>query len=383
MSVDPRPLAIVFGVFPPPVTGMTLCTECIADHLAKRLNVYRANVSNNAARITWSFRLKKLLRALAMLLRLATRPQFRGAVLYMPLNAVAALYYNIAAALIARLRGWPTAVHHHVYLYINRYDWRLRLLDRLLGPSGLHLVLCTTMRAQLVELYRLKTPCAIVPSTILVLGQDDHSAPALSNGAGDTLRRLGHMSNLCKSKGTLLAIDTFAKLRDSGEDIKLVVAGPILEPEVEQGIAAAKQRYPESFDYRGPVYGDAKQRFFEDIDLFLFPSTYPQEAQPIVLSEAFSYGKPALAIGISCIPSLMGQPGWHVPRGVNFTDFAANLITKWRDDPNEYAAARQLALRRVEGLKQEAQQALENLAAWARGEETGDFITRSTAEHKT
>lgn len=368
-----RPLVIVLGVFPPPVTGMSLCTERVAKAFAEQCDVDRANVSDGSPRVTWAFRIRKSLRMIAVLVRLALKPGLRGAVLYMPLNAAAAMYFNLAAAAIARLRGWRTVVHHHVYLYLNRRDWRVGLLDRLIGSRGLHLPLCTDMRQRLIDLYDIQAPCAYVPSTIMLAGEE-RTASEPPAGVSRPVRRLGHISNLTQAKGAIIAIRTFAKLCEEGQDVELIVAGPATEQIVDDEIAAAAQKFPGRFDYRGPVYGAAKAAFFDDIDVLLFPSSFRYEAQPIVLSEAFAYGKPALAFGISCIPSLVGHSEWHVcPQG-DFAEFAGGLFKHWQAHPERYAAARRIAFDRANALERDAELALQRLVAWVCQEDTGDFV---------
>jgi glycosyltransferase involved in cell wall biosynthesis len=373
-SDNSRPLVIALGVFPPPVTGMSVCTERVATELARRCRVYRANVSDGSPRITWSFRIRKFLRMLVALAGLAVKPSLRGAVLYMPLNATTAMYYNIAAAAIARVRGWRTVVHHHVYLYLRRRDWRVWVLDRLMGRCGLHLPLCPDMRQRLIDLYSIHAACAYVPSTIMLVDGAEAPAAAPAPAASRPVRRLGHISNLTQAKGAIVAIQTFEQLRAEGRDVELVIAGPATEPEVEAAIVAAQQKHNGTFDYRGPVYGPAKEAFFNDIDVLLFPSTFRYEAQPIVLSEAFAVGKPALSYGISCIPSLSLRPEWQVcPQG-DYLTFAGDLFKHWQDQPAAYAEARQFALDRAATLTRDAEQALTNLTAWVCGENPTGFI---------
>ena len=57
---------------------------------------------------------------------------------------------------------------------------------------------------------------------------------------------------------------------------------------------------PASGLLRGTVLGEAKSRFYADIDLFLFPSLYAHETQSIVVPEAMAAGMPVLvaAFGI-------------------------------------------------------------------------------------
>ncbi len=351
---------------------MSLCTARVADFLDGKCQVHRLDLSDASPCISWKFRLNKLLRCAWAVTKLALGPRFRGATLYMPINAGAAMYYNLAAALIARLRGWRTIVHHHVYLYLRAYDWRVRVLDRLLGKRGLHLVLCPDMRRRMIELYDAETPCAYLPSTIV--GSMDGRASAPTSAENRAPRRLGHISNLTEAKGAVVAIRTFAKLRSEGHDVEMILAGPSTEPAVDRAIEEAQRQFGASFDYRGPVYGEEKTRFFQDIDVLLFPSTFRLEAQPIVLSEAFAFGKPALAIAISCVPSLIGPAAWHACPKQDFVEFAARLLSQWRAHPEEYSAAQEYATRRSRELSNEAANSLARLADWIDRGECGGFI---------
>ena len=48
-------------------------------------------------------------------------------------------------------------------------------------------------------------------------------------------------------------------------------------------IPAGQYEFGDVMEYRGPVYGEDKRSFFMDIDVFLFPTIYENEAQPLVM----------------------------------------------------------------------------------------------------
>ena len=52
--------------------------------------------------------------------------------------------------------------------------------------------------------------------------------------------------------------------------------------------------FDRAVDYLGFVSGDAKQRLFEEGDLFCFPTYYPGENQPVNLIEALAFGLPVV-----------------------------------------------------------------------------------------
>ena len=70
-------------------------------------------------------------------------------------------------------------------------------------------------------------------------------------------------------------------------------------------VREALKKYPDSINYRGPVHGSNKKEFFNDIHIMLFPSRYKNEAQPLVVFEALSYGVPVICFNRGCIENMV------------------------------------------------------------------------------
>ncbi|TWT36685.1 Glycosyl transferases group 1 [Posidoniimonas corsicana] len=355
--------ATVFAVLPPPTTGMTLCTRLIADRLGVQGNVRELNLSDGSPKITFSFRVAKLFRTFGALLRLLMGAS-RGGALYMSVNARRAMWYNIAAAAAARLWGSRVAAHHHIYAYITRKDWRVRVLDRVMGASGVHVVLCDDMRDNLDRLYGCRAGFLQLPSTVMMTRQDSgpqHAAESPYEGQREF--RVGHLANLSYDKGIDYVFEMFDQLRSAHRDVRLVLAGPVMDAEARRRIDGAQRDYPDQIDYRGPVYGEDKERFFRDIDVLLLPSRF--DAQPVVISEAFERGKPVIALGWSCIPGLIGpNDRWTVcPKG-DYVKQSNEVIGGWISAPNSYPADARRALDRAAELRQDAEQSLHEFCTW-------------------
>jgi glycosyltransferase involved in cell wall biosynthesis len=359
----PRGEAIALGVFPPPVTGMTLCTERVTKALESAGPVRRLNLSSGAALITLGFRLRKLARLLAALPQLLFhRRRAQRVVLYMPCNRGLAMYYNLAAAAIARFRGFRVALHHHGYNYLNRYDWRVKLIDRVMGPGSVHLVLCPHMVDALRQRYTPRAQTQILPSTILL--EEGPLNDPLATRAPHTSLRIGHLSNLSHAKGIDHVLNLFDWLAVANRNVSLVLAGPATDDVARQSIAACLAKYGDRVQWLGPVYSAEKEKFFRQIDLFLLPSR--NEAQPVVISEAFSSGKPVIAFGRSCIPGLFGpHAAGDIPPTGDFVEPAAKLIEGWLADPTEYERQVRLAKQRAIELHGEAQVCMQQFVQWA------------------
>ena len=159
----------VHAVLPPPVTGMTVCTECVAAAVEGRATVRRYNWSIGSPTVTNWFRFVKMLRALATPTRLLLWSRPSHGVFYMPCNAGFATIYNFLALSAARLCGYRCVLHHHYYSYVDQFQWRIKLLTSLLGTNDLQILLCPEMEDRFRGLYGRMLPLAIIPSTIQLL----------------------------------------------------------------------------------------------------------------------------------------------------------------------------------------------------------------------
>jgi glycosyltransferase involved in cell wall biosynthesis len=128
-----------------------------------------------------------------------------------------------------------------------------------------------------------------------------------------------------------------------------VLAGPAPSPAEEALVRQALSELGDRLEWRGAVHGDAKLRFFRDIDVFVFPTRYPYEAQPNVVLEALSAGNHVVAPDRGCIrEDLERLGGTCVPREHEatveiWTDILAGLLR----DPDALMRARAESSRTV------------------------------------
>ncbi|MGE3243082.1 MAG: glycosyltransferase family 4 protein [Pirellulales bacterium] len=363
----------VHGVLPPPVTGMTACTQSLIELTRPLLKVDSYNWSNSMPKITPRFRLAKLVRALGSPWKLLFSRRAEQHVFYMPANSGLALYLNMFAIAAARIRGYRCALHHHIYTYLNRYDWRIELLDLLLGQNGLHLVLCPHMEQQLRALYSCRPAIAVVPSSIQLLQSSFAKDDPVPLSALPQRFRLGHIANLSIAKGLPIAIDTLRALRQAGSDVQLVLAGPVQSQVEQRMIVEAQAEFGSALEYRGPVYGAEKRRFYDEVHVVLFPTRYP-DAQPLVVTEAFGCGRPVLSYGRGCIPGMMGaRAEWSIDPSADFVAQATRQIRSWEEDGRAFAAACLYARQRYEQMLADADSAINDFVTWVRGRGTDGF----------
>lgn len=164
-------------------------------------------------------------------------------------------------------------------------------------------------------------------------------------------------------------ITVFSALRERGVLATLTLAGPAADREAESLIEGAKSRFGGDVAWLGPVSGVDKTRFFAGIDVFLFPTRYVNEAEPLVLYEAMNGGVPVIATRRGCIEEQVGNAGLVLAEGKDFEPLALTALQKFSSDPESLAAASALASSRLSYVQAQAQTGLAKVLDWFSGPE--------------
>ena len=211
---------------------------------------------------------------------------------------------------IARFRGHRIFLHHHTRSHLSADTSRLDFLAKNAGPDAIHITICETMSAMTIaaschvkHVINLSNVGVVnvSPSIASAKIQKFADRPQDSVKSSRSSVVLGHMSNLSVEKGLGRVIDAFSAAKKAGLADRLILAGPAENEESQSVIEKARHDLGDLMDWRGPVYGTAKETFFKDIDVFLFPSLYVDETQGIVNLEALATGTPVLAYNLCCI----------------------------------------------------------------------------------
>lgn len=298
------------AALPPPLNGQSNCNAAMLAEMARRGAAVRLHDIGGTI-------VSKLLGVGRAVLAVLTGAR-RGDRAYLSIPGQAGVWLFVPLALALRLRGIEHAVHHHSFRPINRGPMRgMRMLVAAGGRRQRHVLLSGNMRRRFAGLY---------------MEGDSDRAMALSNAylfgpqlvvADRPVRpvTLGHMSVLTRDKGVGYLLDLFASLTARGNDWRLVIAGPCADPSLRAGIDAAVAADPGRITYLGAVTGPDKERFFADIDLFVLPTTLVDEAEPLVMLEAFGRGVEVVANDTGCIRDRIRTPD-HLLTGDRKADAA-------------------------------------------------------------
>lgn len=355
LNVESKPPHVVAIVqLPPPVTGLSAMNSHMVDALrdagllAEVANIAPALNSRRASKVLG--RLIRVLRAGGVLF---TAKRRGATTLYMPSDGGIGIILNIGLGIVARLLGYRLWIHHHSFAYLNRRS-RLMALLLLIAPSDTgHLILCEGMLTRLRDRYprawMTRRHHAHVLSNAFVIevqeASESHGQPLV----------IGHLANLTQEKGAVRFVEIFKSLRTEGVQITARIAGPIGDAETNSAIESAAATYPTSFYWSGPLYGEAKAEFYRSLDVFVFPTRYADEAQPLVLLEALAGGCAILSTDLGCIGCDHGEAPGLIASDDAF-DEAAKLWLKRHTDVHTRVALPQSA-RSVVGRAKSAAEA--------------------------
>jgi glycosyltransferase involved in cell wall biosynthesis len=154
--------------------------------------------------------------------------------------------------------------------------------------------------------------------------------PGTSAG-GDGVPVILFLSNLLRSKGVFVLLESCKILAERNVAFKCIIAGGDGDLTVAGLESYARQMGLENrVVFPGKCIGAAKEDLFINSDIFVLPTYYFNECMPLVLLEAMKYSLPVVSTFEGAIPELVddGVTGFLVPQKDPFllADRIENLI---------------------------------------------------------
>lgn len=309
-----QPLIFFTGPFPPPVHGMAVATGLLAEALGERFQVRRFNIA--ARRLTG---LKTLDIPVRMLRALWTLTSFawlsfrrRPEVVVIALSVGYAKVFDLACIAIGLLASRPIYITHHSFVVFSRVtpDRLIKIALPLLRRCK-HITLCERMKLELISAWNVgDANVAVLSNAALVripttnLDAESSSIQSVRRGA----YHLGFIANLCAEKGLWTFLDTVDRLQAIGHTVVATIAGPVepadalLEKKLKQRLHAMK-----NVSWLGAVHGRERTHFYQELDLLVFPTVYPNESEPLVILEALVHGVPVMTTPRGCIANSLAD----------------------------------------------------------------------------
>ncbi len=326
-DITTNSVVCVVGAFPPPVHGMATINAAVKNEIensgGRTLAIDISPPGLDRTIVSHLVRIRKVAWGLAKLIRFLLAR--KRAVVYMSVSGGFGQVYELLFVLMTRLFGGTVYIHHHSFSYMARRRLLMGFLVKAAGRDARHILLCPTMQAAFTAIYRFGG------LTYIVSNSGVHDLGGRKFSPRSKVENIGFISNISESKGIFDFIVIFKELNKKSEGFRAFVAGPFEDEKTKLSFVNKSEKLND-FCYLGPVYGEEKNRFFEKIDLLVFPTKYMNEAEPLVIYEALSRGIPVLATKRGCISGMLeGGGGGTVPEGG--VDEAIEQILVWRRSP--------------------------------------------------
>ncbi len=349
-DTDARPVAESRGplwflaALPPPLNGQSNCNRAMQDILQSHVDLTLLDPGRT--------RLGKLWCAVANAVALMVHGR-RGRVAYISIPGQNGVWLLLLAILAMRVRGMTMWFHHHSFRPINQGPLRaMRALVACAGSRQHHILLSERMRERFAALYLPgRAKAALAFSNTVLFPPDCRKAIATRPERPLTL---GHVSVLTRAKGIYHLLDLFEVLQTGIPDLRMIIAGPSDDADLLKAVRRAVERHPDAVEYRGAVAGDEKARFYRDIDAFILPTTLIDEAEPLVMIEAYEQGVEVFASATGCIPDRIRKRGHLLT--LNLAEDSERIAPLARLSGQEWADRRKTCRAHVCELTEEARE---------------------------
>lgn len=305
---------LIIGPFPKPINGCSLANQVLLKQLELKkeisvaiINTSSKNISSeNVGRFSFGkvFSFLKVYKKTGKISKsdiVYTTPgqTFFGIVKYMP--------FYIYCLLTSR----PYIIHIHGNHLGNEYKSLKGLKKRafafFIRRASAGIVLSESLKTNFDGLLN--------PKKVFIVenfAQDDLLQKTGTAKPKDKLRLL-YLSNLMEEKGIVDFLDSLILLKNAGIVLEADIAGKI-EDESETIINTKFRELQGFINYHGVVSGQSKTDLLEKSNVFVLPTYYRMEGQPISLIEAMAAGNIIVTTKFSGIPDIIStENGFFVP----------------------------------------------------------------------
>ena len=276
--------------------------------------------------------------------------------LYLALSGGHGQIFDWPYVMIAKIFGSRIFIHHHSFAYLNSPNIFNRVLLAMVRKET-HIVLSEGMGLALANTYKLDSNLVKVVSNAAFYAPMNPRARAETDSCSAI--RLGFLSNITFEKGFVEFFEVLSELKKRGVAFQAMIAGPV-SPDAA---ARFSQLLSSSSDtvYLGPIYGGTKERFYDQLDVFLFPTHYANEAEPLVIHEALRSGVQVIACDRGAIAEMLSNGAGLVFTREDFAQSAALHIERLSRDRAKLRIAQRLSLEQFQRNRSVAHTAIAEL----------------------
>lgn len=289
---------LMIGPFPGSLNGQTIANQTAFEGLSAMYNVERINTLKENTFTDKSkqgkFIFSKFFRILKELLN-EIKIIFKGNydVVYMTSGQSFLGFMRFTPYMLTCIiKGIPYYNHIHGGYFRRMYDSQSRFKQKLLNffikkSTGM-IVLGNSLRTMFKGILE-EDKIYVCENGVQddVVATEDEIKEKIERYKKDTKKRVIYLSNLMVEKGILDLLKASEKFSD--DEIEFNLAGAI-EPSIKNIVEDYLKKYPNKIKYHGIVRGEEKKKLLLENYIFILPTYYSNEGQPISILEAYATG---------------------------------------------------------------------------------------------
>ncbi len=329
----PRMKVLMIGPFPPVVNGVTICNEYLFRSLtANGLNVSRINTETGkiASLQGDKISIRKILAFLTIYLEifktfsndvmyLTTGQTFWGVVKYLPF------------VMVCRLARIPYVLHvHGAYMciaYLKLTGSKKAVFKYIVNNSKTVIALSDSLALEIKQVFGTERV------DVVENFYDPKLIDPLFKRAESPIPRFLFLSNLMLGKGILEFLDALILLRDTHKvDFTVCIAGT-LEKGIEQTLNKKVKQLGNKVLFFGLADFDKKKELLYNSDIFVLPTWYMMEGQPISIIEAYVTGNVVVSTHQGGIKDIGGYDSFIQAESQNADALANTLVSVMENLP--------------------------------------------------
>ncbi len=315
----------LIGQFPPPIHGLSKALDVIvkSDYLKDKFLIEYIDIKNNKKFLNHVNRIKK-----------------SQADLY---------YFTISHSIFGNIRDMfilkrllnknkKVVIHYHGGYYKNLYK-KMNILQKLLNKKLISRIDCMIVLSEglkdlfvdVIDIKKVKICENFVEQSSLI--ENDEFNKKLNEIGNKERIEVLYLSNFIKSKGYLDVLEAAKGLKN--EKVIFHFAGHFFNKQDENEFRQYIQRFnlENIVRYHGVVSGNNKKRLLREADIFVLPTYYPYEGQPISIIEAMGNGLAVITTNHAGIPDIVSEENGVIvnPKAPDEIRKAVQYLVKHRD----------------------------------------------------
>ncbi|MCG9683939.1 glycosyltransferase family 4 protein [Vibrio sp. Isolate23] len=319
---------ILVGPLPPPNHGQSMSFAMLVDVMSIDYDIKVIDIADRREKIDNGF-IGKISRVRSYIFPLLVY-------LWYIMTNDARVYLTISQSRYGFLRdlifilgasffGRKVVVHLKGGNYHNFYEGETRLMQYLISYTLLKTERILVLGKKLVHMYDFE-PGLRERIFVVENGLPFESPKENFKSLGEGSIRLLFLSNLIESKGYLDVLEAVKQLVNDGYDIRVDFAGAFLCNADDSSTRSEKESklqferfvvdnsLSDIVTYHGTVGGESKLQLLRGANVFILPTNYNNEGQPVSIIEALAFGIPIIATDYRAIPDMLvnGETGFFV-----------------------------------------------------------------------